>query len=81
LIEAWKPVLKGVIEFLVMARQMWMDLSEVNPRAVIREKVVGAHQPRECASCPFASPAIQAALIHGFQMASRWMKDVRETGI
>ena len=42
-IKAWKPVLKRVIEFFFMARQMWMHLGEVNTRAVLGEKVVGVH--------------------------------------
>ena len=50
--EAWKPVLKGVIEFFLVARQMWMDLSEVNARAIVGEQVVGAHQPFECTFSP-----------------------------
>ena len=45
--EAWKPVLKCVLEFFLVARQMWMDLSEVNARAIVGEQVVGAHQPFE----------------------------------
>ncbi len=41
LIEAWKPVLKGVMEFRLVARQVGMDLSEVSTWAVVRDKVVG----------------------------------------
>ena len=41
LIEAWKPVLKRVVEFIVVATQMRMYLSEVNSRAVAGKKLVG----------------------------------------
>ena len=37
--EAWQPVLKGVLEFCLMAGQVWMDLREVSARTVLREKV------------------------------------------
>ena len=42
LIEAWKPVLKRVVEFFVVATQVRMNLSKVNARAVVGEKVVRA---------------------------------------
>ena len=42
LIEAWKPVLKGVVEFIFVATQVRMNLSEVYARAVVGEKLVRA---------------------------------------
>jgi hypothetical protein len=53
LIEDWKPVLKSVIEFCLMAGQVWMNLREVNARAVLSEDGVGVKKPIQRAFPPF----------------------------
>ena len=53
LIEAWKPVLIGVIEFCLMAGQVWMDLREVNTRTGFSKDGVGVKKPIQCTFSSF----------------------------